>query len=491
MRAAGVFAILIVAFAVAGCGGGSGGAVPRVRGSGGGGGGSVGSAQPSDWTTFGDGLQRQGYNAVESTLSTGSVAGLRLQWSRNLGAAIDAQPLFAASVTIDGSQHDVLYVGTEAGVMEAIDAQSGSVLWQKALGAYANGCFDLENGQYGITGTPAYDRTTGRIYVADGQDKLHALDMTSGREIAGWPVTITANVTQEHVYGALTFNPANHLLYVETASYCDETPYQGRLVAVDTSSATIAATFLPAGTNEGGGLWGMGGASVDPASNDVFVATGNTESQTAHDAYGEQVVRLTSMLSVETANYPGLSDGSADYDFGATPMLYQSASCPAQLAVKNKDGVLYVYGLGSIAAGPSQGVQMAAATEGGRFIGVTAFLPSQGLVYVGDPGGYGAFTYGLVALKVQPDCTLALAWQATEGSSTTDGDNIGASVANGVVYSVDGLGDQVFANDAESGAPLWNSASAIGGPVFTPPTVANGRVYVGSWDHSLYAFAAP
>jgi GT2 family glycosyltransferase/outer membrane protein assembly factor BamB len=448
-----------------------------------------GPAQPSDWSTFANSLERQGYNANETALGAGNAAALHLQWSVRLGAAIDAQPLYAASVPIAGATHDVVYVGTESGLLDALDAQSGAVLWRISLGTLTNSCTDLKNGEYGITGTPAFDRTSGRVYVMDGQDMLHAIEMTTGREAPGWPISVGANDAQEHDYGAVTYNPANGLIYVTTASYCDDRPYQGRLVAVDASTASVVATFVPAGTEDGGGLWGMGGASIDPSTNDVYVATGNTFGATAHDAYGEAVVALTPALGVIGSNYPGLANPSLDYDFGATPMLYQPPSCPPEFTAKNKDGTLYVYDDAAIASGPAQALEMAPPTQDGQFIGVTTYSPVTNMVYVGDTGTHGAFGYGLVALAVQPDCSLALAWQANEQSEVQDSDNIAATVANGVVYSTNGPGERVFANDASSGAALWNSGETIAGPVFTPPTVTGGHVYVGAWDGTLYAFA--
>jgi hypothetical protein len=304
-------------------------------------------------------------------------------------------------------------------------------------------------------------------------------------------VTVTPAVSQEHVYSALTYNPANRLLYVETAGYCDITPYQGRIVAIDTGSASIVATFLPAGALNGGGLWGMGGASVDASTNDVFIATGNTESTTAHDAYGEQVVRLTAALSVEAANYPGLANGTSDYDFGSTPMLFSAAGCPQQFTAQNKDGTLYVYASNDLSAGPAQALDMADDSDAGQFIGVATYSPQQNMVYVGDPAGYGIYDDGLVAFTVNGNCSLSLAWQTNEGPQPPDNDSVGSSVANGVAYSVDGIGNQLFANDAQTGAALWNSGALIAGPVFTPPAIAGGEIYVGSWDHELYAFGLP
>lgn len=447
------------------------------------------SPVPVDWNTFGDGLQREGYNPDEATLTHANASSLHKLWSRDLGAAIDAQPIYAANVNIAGSSHNVLYIGTEGGEFYALDAASGQILWQLTLGTYSNPqCQDLPGSSFGITGTATFDRASGRVYVADGMNEVHALDMGTGAESAGWPIAVTPLLAQEHIYSALAYNPTNGLLYAQTAGYCDILPYQGRIVAINAAQASIVATFMPGQGNDGGGIWGMGGPSIDPTTQDLFVATGNTFGSSSYVGYGEQVLRLTAMLGVEASNYPGLVNGTRDYDFGSTPMLYQAPGCAAQLTAQNKDGVFYVYNRNSIAFGPAQSLDMADDTEAGVFIGVAAYSPARQLIYVGDPDGYEGYTSGLIALRVHSNCTLALAWQRSEGPQPPDNDNVAVTVANDVAYSVDGIGNRIFANDAGAGTPLWNSGTTIKGPVFAPPTVVAGRIYVGSWDHNIYAF---
>jgi outer membrane protein assembly factor BamB len=47
----------------------------------------------------------------------------------------------------------------------------------------------------------------------------------------------------------------------------------------------------------------------------------------------------------------------------------------------------------------------------------------------------------------------------------------------------------VYALNASTGALLWSFAT--GGNVISSPAVVNGVVYVGSGDHTLYAFGLP
>ena len=62
-----------------------------------------------------------------------------------------------------------------------------------------------------------------------------------------------------------------------------------------------------------------------------------------------------------------------------------------------------------------------------------------------------------------------------------------ASVDDGVVY-VGSYDHKIYAFNASNGALIWNATT--GGVVISRPAVVGGIVYVGSEDHNLYAFNA-
>jgi outer membrane protein assembly factor BamB len=62
------------------------------------------------------------------------------------------------------------------------------------------------------------------------------------------------------------------------------------------------------------------------------------------------------------------------------------------------------------------------------------------------------------------------------------------AVADGVVY-VGSEDDSLYAVDQTSGKVVWSYAT--GGQVESSPAVANNMVFVGSDDRSLYAFGLP
>jgi outer membrane protein assembly factor BamB len=86
-------------------------------------------------------------------------------------------------------------------------------------------------------------------------------------------------------------------------------------------------------------------------------------------------------------------------------------------------------------------------------------------------------------LNVNNVGNVGLKWSYTTGHGIFPS----PAVANGVVY-VGSFDDNVYALDARSGAKLWSYLT--GNYVTSSPAVANGVVYVGSEDSSVYALNA-
>jgi outer membrane protein assembly factor BamB len=61
------------------------------------------------------------------------------------------------------------------------------------------------------------------------------------------------------------------------------------------------------------------------------------------------------------------------------------------------------------------------------------------------------------------------------------------AIANGVVYVAPEDDGQLYAFDANTGALLWK---AIADSYGSSPVVANGVLYIGSFDYNVYAFNA-
>lgn len=438
-----------------------------------------------DWDSVGFDLSQNSDNPFETALSPTTVPGLQQQWAADVGPYIETSPVLATDVPVGDGTENLVFDGDSEGLLEAIDTSTGAVVWQRQLASRLGGPTNpgCAESPFGINGAPLIDRDTDLVYVVDGDDEMYALDLATGATAPGWPLQISADDTYEHVWSGLT--EVNGTIYVPVASDCDNPPYEGRLVAVDTATASITATFLTEGTSglSGGGIWGWGGASADQSLAHLYVATGNTLGDNSNAGYGDQVVELsTSDLSVVGSNLPDVPQG--DNDFGGTPVLFDPSGCSPELAVENKTGVLVIYDQGELPSGPIQSLQIAGGS--GSFIGDPAWDPGQNTLYVPNSSSSSAFANGMVALKFGADCLASPAWQTELGPA--DSVVSPPAVADGVVYYGDGTGDTVYALDDATGQVLWSQQ--LDGPIYAPPIIADGTLYVPAGG-TLYAFSLP
>lgn len=453
-----------------------------------------------DWSTMGYDNMRTGFNPNERTIGTGSFGTMHSIWTTNVGFFLLGEPSVALNVNVGGTNHNVLYAGGISGLFYAVDADTGGVIWTRQLGSGSYVCpGSTTSSGFGIEGAAALDRARNRIYVPDGLNKVHALDLSTGAEANGWPASIANSTGRDFIFAGITYNPNynNGTVYAETSSTCDISPWYGRISAIDAASGAVTATFFPTQGSSGGSIWGFGGASVDPSTNNVFIATGNADGTLQNAYYAEQIVELSPDLKTVIAHDGPPLPGSPDADFGATPLLFQPPGCPPLLAAVNKSGAFVLYNRNNIGAGPLQTILMSIATDEGDFIGVPAYDSITNYVYVGLPATFGTnptYQHGAGAFSVRSDCTLnpTPVWNAVFGpdasvAGTGDDPRSAITIANGVLY-VSGYSDNTtYAFDAATGARLWSAPlSGIG---MVGPIVVNGRLYVGDQGGTVHAYS--
>lgn len=464
-------------------------------------------AHAEDWLTFAKTAQRQGFNGQETVLTTQTVPGLHKLWQFAMSGPILTQPLLASGIPVDDGTGtgntvpiDMVYVADLTGLVAAFDASGIGMVWSAQLPTPAVSCGGSAAGINGIFGTPVIDKSLNRMWVVAGDGTLWALTLDTGSPLPGYPLQIISSdgligVTID--YSALAYSDGS--LYVPTAGQCDKPPYYGQVikVTVGTSGADtpqVAARWYTTGAAgpDGGGIWGFGGVSIETDNTSIYTATGNALTPPENAVYADQVVKLDTNLLPVAANAPVLT--SEDADFGATPVLYQSPNCPAQLAAMNKTGALFIYNrdAANIASGPAQRIEVTQIQQDGDFIGLPAYDPVVNQMYLGNPkdDNTGTYSHGLLAFGVANDCSLTLQWQQTVGANAvpgTDSPVIPPVVANGIVYYATGGASSVFAFDP-NGNYLWDSGQQITGGIFTSPTVVNGMLLVADFSGNLTAF---
>ena len=287
---------------------------------------------------------RDGLNPNETTLTTSNVNVTQFGklFSQKVNGYVYAQPLYVPNVTIAGTIHNVVYVATEHDSVYAFDADSNtgtnaSPLWHRSfifpkkgittVSDQEQGCDDIYP-EIGITSTPVIDSTSGTLYLAAKTDdngtftwRLHALDITTGKERPNSPRIIKAKVKGTGagaVNGVIAFDPLqegqrpglllqNGTVFIGFASYCDHNPYHGWLLGYDASTMKQTAVWNSTRDGKRGGIWQSGtGLAGDGTS--IFLATGNGTFDAniagKHD-YGDSVTRLVTQQTkaVKVADY--------------------------------------------------------------------------------------------------------------------------------------------------------------------------------------------
>ena len=160
-----------------------------------------------------DGANTQEYALTKNNVNTthfGKLAACKVD------GAIYGQPLWVANVVIGGTKHNVVYVATQHEGLFAFDADATPCmpLWSVSLvdgahggvagetavpSALVGGGFGIQP-EIGVTGTAVIDPAKSILYVVAKSvnpahttyyQRLHAIDLATGGEKTGSPITIT------------------------------------------------------------------------------------------------------------------------------------------------------------------------------------------------------------------------------------------------------------------------------------------------------------
>lgn len=266
---------------------------------------------------------RDGANISETLLTDTSVNVNQFGklFAFNVDGYVIAQPLYMYGLSINGGTHNVVFVATEHDSVFAIDADTGTQLWQTSfldaaagittVPSKAEGCVNI-NGfdELGITSTPVIDPVTGTLYVtAKTQElvagkytyyyRLHALDVTTGFEKFGGPVLITGQigslsfVTLKQMQRMALLLVNGNVIIGAGSNSCDLNA-RGWLFAYNASNLTQVAQMTTQPDNSyGSSLWQGGvGPAVDSEGN-IFLATANGLFNYSGFDYGDSVLKLT------------------------------------------------------------------------------------------------------------------------------------------------------------------------------------------------------
>ena len=347
--------------------------------------------------------------------------------------------------------------------------------------------------------------------------------MTTGADRANSPANITASVpgtASDASNGVLTFNPlkqlqrnalglADNQVVIAWGSEGDILPYHGWVMTYDENTLQQTGVFNTSPTGYQAAIWQSGDGPTVDADGFVYYAVGNGLFDGAVN-FGESVVKLSVnngiMLQSFFAPFDFNALESGDRDLGASaPLLIPGTSL---LLNGSKRGDLYLLNaanLGGEVAGNTQIPQ--------TFIGSPSGIYGSPVYYPYSPSGPLIYVWG--------DSDLLKAYQfngTTLNPTPVTGSNMVPTGKLGGVMSVSANGSQagtgiLWANIAlpsmqpngSSGALRAFDASNVGGAElydtqmsardalglnskFTPPTVANGKVYMATYSNKLRVY---
>jgi outer membrane protein assembly factor BamB len=370
-------------------------------------------------------------------------------------------------------------------------------------------------------------RFGGAILVADT-----AFDGTNFRYLSGPTVNGRGNGS---VNGKLTFNAerqmqrpgltlVNGTVYVAYGSYFDGNPYHGWILGFNhadpRNKLQLVAAFNDTPNGFQGGLWQGGGRISADAAGNLYVETGNgtfdstldpTTKLPVNGDYGNTFLKLavdpTTSPTHQNTNGWGLAVAdyftpfnvadlnNLDTDIGSTAplLLPDSVGLPGHplLFGGGKEGRLYLVDRSNM----------------GKFDPTTDHIPQEMLF--SNFSTWGTMGYFNNQLYVVGSGASAQTFSISNGQFSTSPTSRSPDIfgypgstpyissnsnQNGIVWDIDKSTGELRAYDASSYATeLYNSSTKSGDqpgsiPTYAVPTVAHGKVYIGTADGTLVAY---
>jgi hypothetical protein len=439
---------------------------------------------------------------------------------------VAAQPLYLPGVDIGGQLHNVVYVVTMHDSVYAFDADTpnASPLWMTSIfnyspaGATSAPISVVKCGgttgftEIGILSTPVINPATNTLYlVAETYEsgavvhRLHAIDVATGQEKLGGPITITATHTLNGV--TTTFVDLYQLnrpgllfvngnIYVGFGSNGCNGASQGWILSYNANTLQPEGSFTTEPGNFLASIWGKGaGLSADQY--------GRIYAETAEGPYVSGSNLSISVFKVRQYgatlilgdwftpyNHQYLASNDLDLNDGILLLPTQSGLHPNECVAVGKEGTIYLLDRGNM----------------GRLCKTCTTADTQIVQEIPQGGGNGSGTaaywnntvyftgQGPVLAYAMSNGTLALPPVAKSVSMGGGGHALitANGTSNGILWTRSG--STFWALDAITLKTLYNSTQAANGrdtlpPVthFATPIVANGKVFIGT-QNSLVTY---
>jgi outer membrane protein assembly factor BamB len=492
----------------------------------------------ADWLTDGYDSKRTAWQRDEKILSPASAKDMKLLWKLKL----DNEPrqmhnLFPPLVierinTPSGPRQIAIETGVSDNIY-AIDVEKGEVIWKKHFTSSWTPPPNPRRGDIlcpgGITATPviAPTATPGKytIYAASWDGMLRQLNAADGEDIAPPAKWMPPNGKP------YALNLVNNVLYTHTAQGCGGNP--NIVYAYDLATNKVG-TWGPAG----GGMWGRTGPAIS-SSGVMYTGTGDGRWSPENGIFGNGIIGVKQnpqTKAMELVDYYGPSNAEwlwkRDLDMQVTPVIFDYKG--KELMVDGgKECRLYLMDTESI-GGDDHRTPMyrtpLICNEEVNFAGtgiwgsLASWEDSKGTRWVLTPiwgPKHSKFTAPIEHGTVKDGAIVAFKVEEKNGKPQLTPAWISRDmnrgeppvIANGVVFAygngedtdqayadvgLDDVADRripgstravLYALDAQTGRELWSSGDQIKSwNHWTGLSVANGRVYITTFDGYLYCF---
>ncbi len=389
--------------------------------------------------TYHNDPQRTGWNAHETVLNADNVAPNSFGWLQTvpLDDQVDTQPLVVSNVSFPGAGvHTAVYVTTENNTVYAIDANNGTVLRSRNLGAPIAFSGDMSNvhdplscnnngPNVGINGTGVIDGST--LYVlaftthsGTPAYDLHALDITTLNDRSGSPVTVAATqngiafnaAVQRQRPGLLD---ANGRIYAGFGSFCDFAADRARGWILSWDKNSLNLLPVPQLTNKLsttngtnctwpgetpcflGSVWMSGFGLASDSGGSVYFTSGNTAagSYNSSNNLSESALKMAPDLSAVSTFFTPNNESTMDdqdNDLGSGGLMVlpdQSGSFPHVAVAAGKDGRMFVLNRDNMGGQHTPDIPNSVAV-GDCWCGPSYFTNSSGAGTVVSSAGDGA-----------------------------------------------------------------------------------------------------
>ena len=427
-----------------------------------------------DWPMYMYDVGRSSYNTSETTINQGTAPNLKQEWVKtdNSGDAIFSQPVVA---------NGVVYWGSFDGVEHATPLNGSQDLWDQNLGSTST-CDPFAHSPLGVVSSAAV--VNGVVYVGGGDHRLYALDASTGTIL--WDPLLGVADTNTFVWDSPLV--VNNNVYIGTATIGEGIPncklVQGQLYELNATTGQEENIYniVPDGC-VGGGLWS---SPVYDASDNSLYFTAGTQGGNPGGKCKEPnpigIVKLnaSTLQYVSSWQIPVNQRLTNDADFAGTPTLF-TANGQNMVGAVDKNGYFYAFKRASLSNGPAWSKKIAgpgACPQCGQGSISSAVWDGTRIYVAGGTTTINGVPCGGSVRALDPTNNGKVLWKKCLPKTV-----MGAvTEVPGVIVVVDTPNLTLL--NSQTGAELFTSNNKYYGSA----SISNGVLYVGSTTGQLHAF---